>query len=185
MIREKVHVMIDIETFSSRPTAAIRSIGAVAFDLEGNVEKLIHTGVRVDSCIALGMHVDGDTIDWWLGQPKVNQEALMKVPQVDIFTALMMLEASALIVPMSDLILWCHGLNFDIPVLENAYRCIDRKPWWKYYNTRDTRTLFDVAGYKYQKDEGHDALKDAFKQAAGVQDAYKLLMGGKGGEKDL
>jgi 3' exoribonuclease, RNase T-like len=179
MNENRCHVMIDLETLSSMPDAAIRSIGAVAFDLKGNVETLLHIGVNVESCIRMGMHVDGDTIDWWLNQPKVNQDSLLKLPKYNITVALLQLEAVATIVPIAGLYVWCHGANFDIPVLENAYRCVDRKPWWKYNNIRDTRTLFDVAGYTYQKDEGHDALKDAFKQAIGVCEAYKLLTGGK------
>jgi len=179
MNKDRCHVMIDIETFSTRPTAAIRSIGAVAFDLDGHVDTLLHTGVDADSCIQLGMYVDGDTIDWWLNQPKVNQDALLKLPKVNILTALMQLEAVAMIVPITGLYLWAHGTNFDIPVLENAYKCIDRRPWWKYNNVRDTRTLFDVAGYTYQKGEEHDALRDAYRQAIGVIEAYKLLTGGR------
>jgi hypothetical protein len=178
MIEDRCHVMIDLETFSSMPDAAIRSIGVAAFNLRGDVESLLHIGVHVESCIRIGMHVDGDTIDWWLNQSKDNQDRLLKLPKYNITVALLQLEAVATIVPIAGLYVWCHGANFDIPVLENAYRCIDRKPWWKYNNIRDTRTLFDLVGYNYQKKEGHDALDDAMNQARAVCDAYKLLKGG-------
>lgn len=179
MNEDKVHVMVDLETFSSMPDAAIRSIGAVSFDLKGNIEALMHIGVDAESCMRMGMHVDGDTIDWWLSQPKDFQDRLLNLPKYNITVALMMMEATCLIVPQKDLMLWAHGTNFDIPVLENAYRCIDRKPWWKYNNVRDTRTLFDVAGYTYIKKEvQHDALEDATNQAFGVVNAYKQLKEG-------
>jgi hypothetical protein len=74
---------------------------------------------------------------------------------------------------------WSHGSNFDTVLIENAYRAIGRKAWWKYTNVRDTRTLFDVANYKYTARGGHDALEDATNQAKAVIEAYKQLTRGK------
>lgn len=71
-----------------------------------------------------------------------------------------------------------HGATFDPVILENAYRAVGMKAWWKFSNVRDTRTLFDLANYRYVAKGGHDALDDAMNQVKAVQEAYQKLKGG-------
>jgi exodeoxyribonuclease VIII len=79
---------------------------------------------------------------------------------------------------LTELYVWSHGSNFDIVILENAYKAIGQAAWWKYSNVRDTRTLFDLAEHKYVSKGGHDALDDAMRQAEAVAYAYNKLMKG-------
>lgn len=172
------HMMIDIETLSTRSDATILSIGAVQFDLKGNVFSSFHEGVDISSCIERGLHIDGDTIRWWLGQSKENQERLLKLPCSSLGAVLKAFEECFILMDKENTYIWSHGSNFDIVILENAYKAIGQMPWWKYSNVRDTRTLFDLANYKYVAKGGHDALEDAMNQAKAVAEAYQQLKRG-------
>lgn len=70
------HIMIDIETFGTRPGAAIRSIGAVVFgfpDGDNGHPFVARSGgfyaniTRV-SCEQVGLRVEPETEDWWRRQ---------------------------------------------------------------------------------------------------------------------
>jgi hypothetical protein len=174
--------MIDLETLSTRSNAVIMSIGVVQFDLRGNTLDRLHYRVDIHDCIKHGLHVHGGTVQWWLEQPKKNIDNLLKIESVyGLEQALHKLEYEFLPMLKECTYVWSHGSNFDVVVLENAYQAIGREVWWKYKNVRDTRTLFDLADYKYVAKGGHDALEDARNQAQAVQEAYQLLMGGKNG----
>ena len=71
--------------------------------------------------------------------------------------------------------IWGHGSHFDIPILENAYKACNLIPPWKFWQVRDTRTLYEVAGVRlsntYVKMK-HHAIYDAFRQMIAVQKAF-------------
>lgn len=171
---DKCHMMIDLETYSLKGNAVIRSIGAVLFDLKGSTSVLMHVGVSVESCLMAGLEVDQDTINFWRKQPEEKRNKLLDMEQIPLTQMLNELQKIAEGL-RTELFIWSHGSNFDVVILENAYRAINQMPWWKYSNVRDTRTLFDIAKYKYISKGGHDALDDAFAQIEGVCEAYKSL----------
>jgi hypothetical protein len=74
---------------------------------------------------------------------------------------------------------WSHGAIFDINIAENAFRQLDMRIPWSFWNVRDTRTLYDVTGVSL-KDGGHvtthKAVEDAERQAIVVQRAYTRLL---------
>jgi len=173
------HVMIDVETLGTRSNAVIMSIGAVQFDLKGNIKQRFHKRIDIDSCLNRGLQVDGSTIEWWLKQSKENIEKLLAVPIGFLGEILDELTECFEMMDKEKIYVWSHGSNFDTVLLENAYKACDRSIWWKYSHVRDTRTLFDIANYKYVAKGGHDALEDATNQAKAVAEAYQQLMGGK------
>lgn len=177
--KDMCHIMIDIETLSTRSNAVIMSIGAVQFDLKGNTKGRFHEGIDVTSCISNGLHIDGDTVLWWLGQSKENQDGLLKLSRSSLKAVLDRLDECFELMNKDNMYVWSHGSNFDIVILENAYKAVGSKAWWKYSHVRDTRTLFDVVDYKYTAMGGHDALEDAVNQAKAVAEAYQQLKGGK------
>jgi exodeoxyribonuclease VIII len=71
---------------------------------------------------------------------------------------------------------WSHGATFDLVILENIYRQLNKPLPWNYWQLRDTRTLFDL-GQDPEMPQGskHDALQDAIRQAVGVQNVYRKL----------
>ncbi len=68
-------IMIDIETLSTEPNAAILSIGAVLFSVEQ--KKIIRTftiNIKMESSINYG-HISPETVQWWMEQPYQAREA--------------------------------------------------------------------------------------------------------------
>ncbi len=170
------HVMIDLETLGTKPNSVILSIGVVQFSLRGDLLDKFHKGVLIDSCLDAGLQVDGNTIEFWLKQEKENITKLLNLDVVPLDKALAELNKCFCAFDKK-LYVWSHGSCFDVVLLENAYRTLGKKIWWKYTNVRDTRTLFDLANYEYKASGTHDAIIDARNQAIAVQEAYRKLTG--------
>ena len=71
--------------------------------------------------------------------------------------------------------IWCQGPVFDIVILENLYRQVERPTPWQFWQIRDSRTLFGVHGDPRGKGAkgAHNALIDCYYQAQAVQQVYK------------
>lgn len=156
------HVMIDLETLSTRPDAAIISIGACQFDpLLGHIGQCFYARVDFTSAVANG-HVSGDTIKWRLQQ---SEEARSEVVR-DGEDLQQVLQNFATWLPQ-DCIVWGNGATFDISILNHAY---GHQPPWNYRNIRDMRTLVHFAGdgvgfTDIEHGGKHHALHDAMYQA--------------------
>lgn len=190
-------IMIDLETLSTAPNAAILSIGAVAFRLgepdwrPAEADTFFYSNIDLDSCLRAGLRVDDRTFRWWLDQGDKARAAL-SLPEprslpdaLTRFACWVALAAGATntIAPYS-VRLWSHGENFDIPILDFAFHATHNSSWrpWRYNAARDTRTLFHAAGYDWDKrfreligDRGHNALADAEAQVRVVQEAWEKL----------
>ena len=64
----KQHVMLDLETMGTGPTAAITAIGAVAFSVEAGITDTFYKKVDLESSVRNGGTMDPGTVIWWLGQ---------------------------------------------------------------------------------------------------------------------
>lgn len=173
--KDKCHVMIDLETYSTNSNAVIRSIGVLLFNMSGEREVLMETGIDVESCLLVGLTIDQDTINFWRKQPEEYRENLQELSTMNLKDALNDLQKVAQ-ETLTELFVWGHGSDFDIVILGNAYKAIGQMPWWKYSNVRDTRTLFDLANYKYVSKGGHNALGDANRQVDAVCEAYSRFI---------
>jgi len=168
MDRDAWQIMIDLETMGTSCIAAPMSIGAVRFKLTGEIETLCHIGVDLDSCMRAGMDVDANTVMWWLGQSKENQDKVLALKKLPLKDALSMLFNTFHGMNKYTTCVWSHGSVFDIVIIENACKLVGIPIWWKYNSIRDTRTAFDVVNYNYKSKGGHDALEDAMSQAEAV-----------------
>lgn len=171
------NIMLDIETLSTHGDAVILSIGAVEFD-GGELGRSFNTRIDIDSCLGHGLKVDGKTIVWWMGKPD-EARILFDLPTVSLERALIDLRESF---EWKDKLVWCNGMNFDLPILENAYRALGLATPWKYYNGRDYRTvkgMFSqdvINSVRVEPVVAHDALDDAKAQALTLM---ALLSGGE------
>ena len=196
----RIDVMLDLETLSTKPNAAILSMGAVTFDSLWDGSELsdescrrreciasFYANVDVDSCLSVGMHVEGRTLAWWLQQSREASEAF-KDPAPDHISIVLQRFAgwwTANLGTRADVRVWSHGAGFDIPILVNALEAVGRSVPFKYINHRDTRTLFELAEmsgsgslYKIESLKNphpHHALHDAINQARKVQYCFKYL----------
>lgn len=170
-----MHVMIDLETMGTAPGSVIASLGAVAFDpVAGKMGGHFYAVLDLTPQQRAGLTIDGETVKWWLRQGDVAREALCSqamdpATALAMFTAYWKTEGGACI--------WGHGANFDEPLLSAAFRAFKLPPPWKFWDARCTRTIYDLAGVKPDRDAGvhHNALDDARAQAEAVIRAYAKL----------
>lgn len=174
-----IHIMVDIETLSQNPTAAIVSIGACKFNIEtGDILETFHVAIDPKSCKEIGLRIDQSTIDWWKMQSPEARNAWMKngIPIKDA------LENFSKYVGPNNTQIWSYGSNFDFPILAYAYDKLNMKEPWRYYNIKCARTVLSLAGVnlKELRESGastiyHDAMADAL-----FQTKHLLKVFGKG-----
>lgn len=158
----KPQVMIDLETMSTRPYAAICSIGAVKFGSSGTIIDTFYRKIDLTSCKEVGLHIDKDTVEWWKNQ---NREALMELVKDTKPLKEVLAEFSDWFGPKS-LEVWGNGSDFDNVILDHAYwACGMQKPW-KFRDNRCFRTLKALVQVAPPEMEGtaHNALDDALAQ---------------------
>lgn len=138
-----VDVMIDLETLSTRPDAAIVSIGACWFNANtGDVGRPIHILIDMADSIRSGGHVDGDTVRWWLQQSDQARQAITQGCRSTMEDALGMLHTYLRGVASFDEVrVWGNGADFDLPILASAFAREHYDQPWRYYNGRCLRTL--------------------------------------------
>ena len=145
------HVMIDLETYSTRSNAAIVSIGACTFHLDGSgvheagEHESFIVGINpesYDSIPTTTFHEDARTIAWWAKQPKAARDSL-KINLVQTLPLAMdklyawfedvgFIKSSS---PYSvtDSKVWANPTSFDLVILQNAavftYGDADQLPW--------------------------------------------------------
>lgn len=172
-----MHVMLDLETWGTRPGSALRSIGAVAFHPEREtIGRTFYSNIDKDSCLTAGLTIDADTVAWWARQSKESIAALEDNPRPlgDVVTYFHDWFTS-----VGGKFVWCHGGNFDEPLWTAACRAVTQSVPWKFWNARCTRTLYAVADFDAKSiprsGTYHNAIDDAVHQARCVQQAMAKL----------
>lgn len=172
--------MIDIETLSTKNDAAIIAIGLVAFDPDDQVEELPYGGeILINPALALG-HRDPATLEWWKSQDPLVCE--------DMHSGILTPKEACLEIQDFFAIdgaphfhqgvkhVWANSPQFDFVILRNLFDLCKVEYPWHFRDERDFRTLAALAKkYKidyqaaYAENTKHDAMSDAFAQAAAVQ----------------
>lgn len=157
--------MLDLETFGLVPGVALRSIGAVEFELSGETGDTFYANISRSSCEAAGLVVDPNTEAWWKRQSQAAQDVLLVDPQPlrDIVMRfhIWFRECQAVTI-------WSHGAAFDTALWEAAARRVELTPPWKFVNVRDTRTVYELFDFDVRDVQRvgtyHNALDDAVYQ---------------------
>jgi len=187
-----MHVMIDLETLSTRPDARIAQVGAVAFEARSGGRIL--NGKAFNAYIRLPGaeggsgptgHIDPDTLAWWEQQDPEAQKRLhdgMEAGRIEcaVLDHFEHWPEQVLDTNWSGIEgVWAHGATFDLPVLHSAYARHNRDVPWNFQAGRDTRTLFWLVGGAPQVDTvgfmKHDAVDDCVMQIMAVQQALGML----------
>jgi hypothetical protein len=167
-------LMVDLETLATGPNATILTLGAVHFNPHGQgYGEKIYFRVDLDDQDKLGREVDPNTLEWWAKQdPAIMEEAFSPDDRVPLLEAIDRFHKFA----WGCSTFWSHGSTFDLVILENLFRQVNKPLPWNYWQLRDTRTLFDL-GFDPDMPQAskHDALQDAIRQAVGVQNMYSKL----------
>lgn len=170
------HCMLDLETWGTKPGCAIRSIGAVMFDpFSTGIGTAYYANIDRTSCERFGLKIERSTEEFWYEQAEKNPAAVsalhvdqMQLPKVAAEFCVWWRAVGAETV-------WAHGINFDAPIWERASNAVTWDVPWHYRATRDTRTIFWLAGFDEKSvtvdGPDHHALFDAVRQAKAVQAA--------------
>ena len=117
------NIEIDIETLGTDPNSVILSIGAVQFD-EVGLTNPFHVHICPESCEAAGLTMDARTVLWWLEQSKEAQESIVSKDQISLKDALTKL---SLAFNWQDAKVWSNGIDFDLTILENAFKKLNKE----------------------------------------------------------
>lgn len=175
-MQRKLISMIDLETFSTNTNAAIASIGAIDFYVgdELKIESEFYVNIEQKSNKEIGRHYSKETIQLWKEQKVEVQRSLLK-DQIPIKDAILKFNEWV----GNNSIIYCHGLNFDIPIMKSTMEALDIEVPWKYYNVRCSRTLISDFGLDMRdfRDDSthHNALEDCKAQAKAVNQILRFI----------
>lgn len=185
--------MVDLETMGTNSNTVILTIGAVPFGSDGKLimddDFYFYEGVDLKSYDKYKhgeFSCSWDTLIWWLKQDKQpRDEAFLVGPRYPIWDVLQDFINWLAIVckTLNDntINIWSHGKDFDVVVLENAFKVCSLECPWKFWDTRDTRTLYALAGVDMRNIsvpngfKAHNAVGDCFKQIEGVRQAFNTI----------
>ncbi len=172
-----IDVMLDLETLSTRHNAMIIQIGACYFDRNtGQVGETFKATINATLMSGYSFDVEYKTVKWWMEQ---SPEARSSVMRGDMFLPEALLSLRDFLEKDGEVFLWSHA-TFDMPILMHAFETYGIKCPVPYKNTRDLRTLMDLAGpFTQTPREGihHDALDDAIYQAQYAAAAFNRIHG--------
>jgi hypothetical protein len=163
-----VHIMHDIETFSTQNNPVIPALGAVKFTREGVVDRF-EIGIDPSDCQRYGLHIDAGTVLWWMDPARDEaRKYLLELGKIDLFAALdgyaMWIDQT----PKESLgSMWANGATFDHVKLRSAYDACKIDVPWHYRAEECYRTISNrFKDIPFQR-QGlhHGALDDAVSQA--------------------
>ena len=170
------HIMLDLETLDTATSAAVLSIGAVAFDPHTNAlgdRFYVEMTEDVGTQQARGRTISGDTVRWWMQQDVLAKRVFAVPPpdgveRVNTFEALSRFGLFVAANGDRDVELWGNGADFDNIILAAAYAAHGQPQPWGAWNGRCYRSLKGLRpGIKLRRTgTHHDALDDAISQAA-------------------
>lgn len=158
---EPVHVMVDIETLDTIPSAVILSIGACIAPFNSYRSPLFYTEISISS--QKDRTQSYDTRIWWAAQGNCPDQGTTELADA-------LLQFNDYLDSFKTRpIIWCKGTDFDIAILSHAYREVGTSIPWKYNDVRDFRTIKKMFEESIDtnivNDDSHNALEDAIFQA--------------------
>ena len=164
--------MIDLEGLATGPDTTILTIAAQAFDPFGSGCYDRHYYARVTLESQENRAIDDGTIAWWATQPEhAREEAFGEQDRIPLDQALD--ELGRLIWHAK--LIWAQGPTYDMNILEHAYKSYGKALPWKYYQVRDSRTVFSLWPELPIPPTSHHALEDCRRQIGMLQTTLEHL----------
>lgn len=178
------HIMVDLETYSTKTNAAIASIGAVEFDpMTGELGKQFYKVIKTESLEYYKFDISLSTFKWWIAQSEDARNALIN-PENPEFIHRALHEFCKYWESVGQKnYFWSHA-TFDSVVLRNTYEVVGLRVPWHYRDCMDIRTLVALAPESLKKELSenprkglthHNALDDAIYQANYVSKIWQYL----------
>lgn len=159
-------LMVDIETLSTRPNAAILSIAAVPFNPQSGKYSSEHFYQEIDeSCYGTEFHIDPKTVAWWEGRAAYRPHGTTP-PNI-------VLEAfSDYLTQLRPTYIWANSPSFDLIILKEAFRFYNIVWPHDFWNERDARTIRALGNAPKFKPT-HNAIQDCLLQIHAVCSTLK------------
>ncbi|WP_052321211.1 3'-5' exonuclease [Pseudomonas fluorescens] len=183
MSKPRAEVAIDLETLSTSPAAKLLSIGAVAVCAATGQTIKFYTATSVASQPV--RKTDASTLDWWSTQSPDARKAFDYAHSDECPTLAegltQLTDWLGKLGETHDVHVWGNGADFDIGILNHAYKEISPFVPWYFRNVRDMRTLYDITkrfGLEIKVPRvgtHHNALDDAQFQADVIMESLRQL----------
>lgn len=167
--KPKRHIVVDIETLSTKRNAVVIDIAAVAVDWNRPTSNQFQIYLRDKEQSESGLFdIDSSTIAFHLkNDPNFiddcNNNGVIFQEAVQSFADWIQMQSSDV-----ELHMWSQGKDFDYPILENLFNAAGVKIPWNYgriHCLRDLVWLNPAARLKSEGPTAHKALPDALQEA--------------------
>ena len=183
MTRPRAQVALDLETLGTSPDSTILAIGAVAVCEETGQRRKFYSICNANA--QPGRTVSQSTLDWWSKQSDAARMAFDEAHKQEAPILSGVLEQLTHWIGelglTHDVFVYGNGANFDVAMLEHAYKQISDFVPWNYKNVRDMRTLRDICLRLQLPIEverngtHHNALDDAEFQANVIMESLRQI----------
>lgn len=177
-------ITFDLETCSTKVTAAIMQLGAVAwnrnaensdniFTLDnGNIkEECFNMGVDMRKEFIAGLDFDPDTAQWWNSRDEAVKEEMLRpqtLPVDEVITQFTnWVKTLQTYIGAESVTLWSQGADFDLAILRHISSVFHVAMPVKYQNFRCART--------YAQEVGSILLDDPLEAARNPYAVYKAI----------
>lgn len=173
-MQQTEHIMHDIETLDTKPSAVVLSIGAVKFNEDG-IGESIYLVLDPEDQVRRGRTISPSTVLWWMQQSDEARSAFLR-PSNDVRESL--LEYAAFF-DHPNYKVWGNGAMFDNTIVLDLFAMYDIPRPWKYSGDRCYRTLKSIVTLDAYATPttAHNALADAEAQACDAMMMLRKLKG--------
>lgn len=174
------HMMIDIETLDTRPSAVVFQVGVVVFEdalMQDAPKSPILAQRKFDLDILpqifAGRTVDRETVNWWLTQ----KSPLIPIKKQSVHTVFQ--EISQMMGEFGISYVWSNSPSFDAVIMRSLAESLGVAYEFPSFRTdMDLRTLKNICKMKKvvdfePKETTHDALQDCLDQ---VNDLLNMMV---------
>lgn len=171
------HLMLDIETLSTRPDAAVFEVAIAEFTLENL--SVSPANLRRWMCKPSTGHIDPETVAWWMDDKRATHAKFILSCPVSEATVAAGIQAYLERVKEEHpkIRLWAMPTSFDCVILQSFLQrngCdlpIDFRQW------RDVRTILELAGWPKEPSglKAHTAAGDCQNQISQLVEAWRRL----------
>ncbi len=149
-VKKYGHIMIDLETLSTKTNASIIEIAAVEFNKEtGEIGDTFDVLISPDDWVKNNRDINGNTLLWWMQQDKTllskfnNNSVSFLSSALNKFTDFYN-HHTLCGENEKETIVWGNGSTMDITILQSAYEYFNKPIPWKYWAVNDVRTIVEL-----------------------------------------
>lgn len=179
-----MNIMIDLETLGTSSNTMILTFAAVPFiPKTGEIKgEIFYEKIDIDSYKQYqNFTFDGSTLTWWMttAPEQARKEAFggIRKPLKTVMENFK-LWCEKFKMPIK---IWSHGSCFDVVIVSHAMNTLNLSIPWKFWDIRDTRTIYDLANIilknvvKCSSFPDHHALGDCYHQIEALKESYSII----------